>query len=75
MIAIGKSDNRHQRAAHVEKKNDDDKTDDEALLHELFLQRRDRSKNEIRTVIGGDDLNACRKSRLDLFEFLFDPLD
>ncbi len=50
-------------------------TDDQALLDQFFFQRRDRSKYKIRTVVGADDLNAGRQSRLDLFEFLLDAVD
>ena len=49
--------------------------DDQTFLDQFFFQSRDRSKYKIRTVVGADDLNAGRKRRLDLFDFLLDAID
>ena len=68
-------DNDYQGARHMEKKNDDYSTDNEALLNQLFLQSGDRFQDEVRTVIGCDDLYTWRKRGLDHFDFLLDPFD
>ena len=59
----------------MEKKNDDDGADDQTLFDQFFFQSRDRSEDEIGTVVGADDLYAGRERRLDLFDFLLDAID
>ena len=63
MMAIGSVIMATSALRHMEKKNDDDGTDNKALLDQFFFQSGDRFQDKIRTVIGGDDLYAWREEK------------
>ena len=58
-----KCDDDDQGARQMEEKHDDDDTDDQAFLDQLFLEGGNRSEDQIRTVVGRDDLDARRAKR------------
>jgi hypothetical protein len=64
-----------ERAPRVEQEDEDDDADDDHLLDERVLERRDRFFDELRPVVGGDDLDTLGQTRLDLAEPLLDRVD
>jgi hypothetical protein len=54
----GQDENRHQGAAQVKQKDYCDQADDDALLHELLAEHGNGPMNEIRPVVGGNDVDA-----------------
>ena len=71
----GEGENGHQCASDMKKKDQADNTHNDAFFNQFFFQRGDRFQDEVRTVIGGHDLYALRKRRLDLLELFLYPVD
>ena len=57
-------DDRHQRRTQVKQERSAHERDDEELFEQLAAQVVDRAPDQLRTVIGLDDLDAGRQARL-----------
>ncbi len=53
----------------------DDDADDDHLHQQLFLQVVDGSLDQLRAVVGGDELDPWRQRRPDFLQLRLDPLD
>ncbi|HSS00156.1 MAG TPA: hypothetical protein VLM79_24030 [Kofleriaceae bacterium] len=49
---------RHERAAHVEQEEEDDEADDDHLLDQRPAQRADRTADQVRAVVGHDEVDV-----------------
>src|SRR6266545_2158494 len=64
-------DDRHQRRADVPEKNQTDQRDDDAFFDQLLAQRADGTLDQIRAVVGCDDVHALGQRSFDFFQLLF----
>ncbi len=64
-----------RRRAQVEQEHGAHQRDDEELLDELALQRVDGALDQVRAVVGHDDLDAVRQAALEFGEPLLDEID
>ena len=79
MNAIGhrhrNRDDGDERARHVPQEDEDDDGDDRQLLEERVPQVVDRSEDQVRPVVRGDDLHALRQRRLELLQLRLHAVD
>src|SRR3546814_114954 len=68
-------DDGDQRRAHVPQEQGADQPDDDELFRQFVRQVLDRSIDELRPVIGGDDLDSIGKALLELLELGLDRRD
>src|SRR3546814_2103398 len=61
-------DDGDQRRAHVPQEQGADQPDDDELFRQFVRQVLDRSIDELRPVIGGDDLDSIGKALLELLD-------
>ena len=72
----GKRADDHERAGQVKQKNDADHADGKRQLQDLVFERVDGPVDEIRAVIGRDDLHAGGKARFHIpLQPLLHPID
>ena len=71
----GQSKDGDECGTEMEKKNDDDGTDDDRFLEQLVLQSFDGVVNQTGAVVSSDDLYALGQRRLDLSKLLLDAVD
>ena len=67
----GQGENRHEGGAKMEKKDDDDEADDDHLFDQRFLQALDRKVDQLRSIVGGNDLDPLWEARLISLIFSF----
>ncbi len=68
-------ENGNERASRVEQEQEDHERDDDHLLGQRVPQRADGRLDELRTVVGDDELDTFGQALSDLVHALFDPLD
>src|SRR5665213_139992 len=68
-------DDRNQRRAKMEEKDDNYEADDDGLFHEVALQRLDGFLDQTGAVVTRHYFHAWRKRRFDLRELLLDAVD
>ena len=65
----------HQRRAEMEQEQHAHQHHDDEFLHQLFAQRVDCALDQVRAVVGGDDLDAFGQAALELGQPFLDPFD
>src|ERR1700720_1087725 len=68
-------DDRNQRRAEMEEKDDDYEADDDGLFHEVALQGLDGFLDQTGAVVARHDFHARGERGFDLRELLFHPVD
>ena len=58
----------NDRGRDVPEEDEDDERDDDHLHDQLVLQGVDRALDQVRAVVGGDDLHALGQAGLELVE-------
>ena len=72
----GQGENYHQSAGQVKQEDETDYTDGKGQLDDLIFQSTDGALDQVRPVIGGDNLHTFGKAGRDVgLNFFFDPLD
>src|SRR3990172_618339 len=59
----------------MKEEDDDHQADDQALLDQLLLEGGDGPMDQVRSVVGSDDLDPLGERRRDLLDLVLDPLD
>jgi hypothetical protein len=67
--------NSDQRAANVKEEDQADHAYNDDFLDEFLFQSRDRPLDQIRSVVGSNNLDSRRERRCNLFKFFLNPLD
>ena len=62
-------------ARDVPEEDEDDQADNQQFFDERGLERLDGPVDQIRTVVGGDDLHSRRQATLEFGKFRLDPVD
>src|SRR5581483_3316919 len=71
----GEGDDGHEGRAHMPKKNQADKGDDQTFLEQFFPQGRDGIADELAPVVGGNDFHAGGQGRGDLLQLFLHAVD
>ena len=67
--------NDHRRRPQVEQKQGTNERNDDEFLDERALECVDRALDQVRTIVGRDDLDTFRQALLELSEPRFDGID
>src|ERR1035437_1592071 len=69
------SDDRNNGTREVPQENEDHQADNDELFQQGVLQVVDGAVDQIRTIIGSNDLQSFRQTRHDIGQLGFDSLD